>query len=201
MSDLSEPTVTLPATDIAYPFGDRLPENGLLGRGCGLRSQDGQVFLILTLSGNLVLTNLAHTLLWSVLDKEITYLIMQSDGKCVAYTSSNKPVWDSGSNGGYHPYQLVCQNDGNLAVHGAQRFWSSRTADRFMTCESANLKVLGQQATGFSKDGFMETLKGFNATGFTSDEPKDSNATETSTSEKNDDDQSLSGSETTTIVS
>ncbi|KAK1230609.1 hypothetical protein PQX77_006304 [Marasmius sp. AFHP31] len=130
---MSEVEITLRATDITYPFGDSLPENGILGRGCGLKSQDNLVSFSLTWMGNLVLINEVNgELLWSIRNKGIAYVIMQTDGNCIAYTSDRKPVWATASNGGAHPYQLVCQNDGNLIVYGSQPYWASQTADKLL---------------------------------------------------------------------
>ncbi|KAJ8085117.1 hypothetical protein AAF712_003437 [Marasmius tenuissimus] len=130
---MAEVEITLRATDITYPFGDSLPENGILGRGCGLKSQDNLVSFSLTWMGNLVLINEVNgELLWSLRNKGIAYVIMQTDGDCVAYTSDRKAVWATASNGGAHPYRLVCQNDGNLVVYGSQPYWASQTADKLM---------------------------------------------------------------------
>ncbi|KAL0567853.1 hypothetical protein V5O48_014148, partial [Marasmius crinis-equi] len=162
MSDSFENTASM--SDIAYPYGDRLPENGILGRGVGLKSLDKLITLTLTLKGDLVLENQWHRVFWSVKGKDIAYLLMQTDGNCVAYTSHGQAVWATASNGGCHPYQLVCQNDGNLVVYGAQRFWSSGTADLMLASLVSNLDVAGQKVGGFWQSGF--NASGFSQGGF-----------------------------------
>lgn len=55
-------------------------------------------------------------------------LSYQSDGNLVVYDKSNKPIWNTKTNG-KTPNRLVFQADGNLVLYGANNvvFWASNS--------------------------------------------------------------------------
>ena len=57
------------------------------------------------------------------------FLDMQTDGNLVLYTSSNSPIWSTGTNGTGNNNRLVMQTDGNLVVYTSsnQAVWQSHT--------------------------------------------------------------------------
>ncbi|KAG7100103.1 hypothetical protein E1B28_001883 [Marasmius oreades] len=112
-----------------YPWGDTLPENGLLGRGYALISKNERVEFRVLDNGNLELIGDGKTL-WSIEGKKAGFVVVQSDGNLCGYTCEGANVWATMTNGNAHPYQLICQGDGNLVVYaaGGRPVWNSNTA-------------------------------------------------------------------------
>ncbi|KAF9260376.1 hypothetical protein L218DRAFT_587118 [Marasmius fiardii PR-910] len=112
-----------------HPFGSTLPEDGSIGRGYALISNNKRAEFRVTYNGNLELI-VDGKRLWSVDGKNVSYVIMQRDGNCAAYTAPNTAaVWATGTNGNEHPYKLLCQDDGNLVVYakGSKSVWATNT--------------------------------------------------------------------------
>ncbi|KAJ8085139.1 hypothetical protein AAF712_003455 [Marasmius tenuissimus] len=109
-------------------YRDKLPENGVIGRGYGLQSPNKRVQLNLTFEGNLELIG-DGSKLWSVDGKDISFVKMQGDGNCVGYKIDSTPVWATVTNGPKHPYNLICQDDGNLVLYAKDNnpVWATNT--------------------------------------------------------------------------
>src|SRR6266536_412706 len=104
-------------------FSSRLRFNQVLRRLSALRSDDSRFYLWLQGDGNLVLYQAAtpttpSIVLWKVVNRNGTRLILQADGNLVLQNPQQQAVWDS------HSYQgpdrtatLILQNDGNLVLY------------------------------------------------------------------------------------
>jgi hypothetical protein len=118
-------------------FPSRLTFNQALRQLSALRSDDGRFYLWLQADGNLVLYQAATSttpsiVLWKVVNKNGTRLIMQADGNLVLYNARQQAVWDAQSyQGPDRTATLILQNDGNLVLYrdsdGAV-IWSTNTS-------------------------------------------------------------------------
>jgi hypothetical protein len=104
-------------------FPSRLGFNQVLRRNSALRSEDGRFYLWLQGDGNLVLYQAAtpttpSIVLWKVVNRNGTRLIMQAGGLLVLQSPQQLAVWDSNSyQGPDHTATLVLRNDGNLVLY------------------------------------------------------------------------------------
>ena len=57
------------------------------------------------------------------------FLVMQTDGNLVVYTSANKAVWNSGTEGTGSANYVIMQGDGNFVVYTSanKAVWNSGT--------------------------------------------------------------------------
>ncbi|KAG7100107.1 hypothetical protein E1B28_001887 [Marasmius oreades] len=110
------------------PYGNTLPEHGVIGRGYALISTSGRVEFRVTDEGNLQLIANGK-ILWCRDGKSASWVTMQSDGNCCGYRSDGTAMWATLTNGCNHPYNLVCQDDGNLVVYakGNRPVWATDT--------------------------------------------------------------------------
>ena len=87
-------------------------------------------------------------------------LSYQSDGNLVVYDKSNKPIWNTKTNG-KTPNRLVFQADGNLVLYGANNvvFWASNSNSKggksLRLSDQGSLSIWDQKAyiwnTGIDK--------------------------------------------------
>ncbi|KAG7090342.1 hypothetical protein E1B28_009462 [Marasmius oreades] len=111
------------------PYGDTLPEHGVIGHGYALRSKNGRVEFRVTNDSDLQLVGNGK-ILWSLNGKDASWVMMQADGNCCGYTATSPDaMWATETNGSDHPYNLVCQDDGNLVVYakGGRPVWATNT--------------------------------------------------------------------------
>ena len=120
--------------ELAPVAADTLAWGSFLTSGQSVTSANGLFSLRLQSDGDLVLTQLPATTLWSTstagLGQAPYTLAMQSDGDLVVYDGRTKALWSSGTGGtGSSPWSLGVRNDGNVVVTAAGGIvtWQTRT--------------------------------------------------------------------------
>jgi polysaccharide biosynthesis protein PslG len=104
-------------------YQSSLTFNQVLRQLTALRSTDGRFYLWLQGDGNLVLyqaptATTPAVVLWKVVNKNATRLIMQADGVLVLQNGQQQPVWATDTyQGPDHTVTLVLQNDGDLVLY------------------------------------------------------------------------------------
>jgi hypothetical protein len=88
-------------------MADRLNPDQTLMPGQEIRAKNGRAFLIMQGDGNFVLYEVhrgQNIAVWASNTNGGARAILQGDGNLVVYTSSNQPVWDSGTWGNPDAY-------------------------------------------------------------------------------------------------
>jgi hypothetical protein len=110
-------------------LGTTLGVNQSIKAGQYLLSSDGSYKLNLSSNGFLDVINSSGSDVWSPNTEQTgsgNFLVLQSDGNLVLYTSSNQPIWNAATYG-RGGTQLVMQTDGNLVLYTSSNtpVWSS----------------------------------------------------------------------------
>ncbi len=114
-------------------YQSSLTFNQALRQLSALRSPDGRFYLWLQGDGNLVLYQDGNppAVLWKVVDKNGTRLVMQADGVLVLQNAQQQPVWSTNTyQGPDKTVTLKLQNDGNLVLYrdaDGEAIWDTGT--------------------------------------------------------------------------